>query len=151
MKIVITLTIINYILWFCMCCKTEKLKKTLNEHNEYLETTKFNLLEFRKKFVSLDKEEEERKQYLNDFDKKLNEKMNQANKKYFEKIPIPNKIIIVRNIKEYDYSLYKKDIDYLNGELKKGWVVMNCSKNEFVTTYLLGYPLKVEGSEKNGF
>lgn len=56
--------------------------------------------------------------------------------------PLKNKIIIVRSIKDYDYSAYRKDIEALNEYLDKGWTIVNHESNEFVHTYILGMPLK---------
>ena len=53
-----------------------------------------------------------------------------------------NKVIIVRSIKDYDYSAYRKDIDALNDYLNKGWTIVNHESDEFVHTYILGMPLK---------
>lgn len=55
--------------------------------------------------------------------------------------PLKNKVIIVRSIKDYDYSAYRKDIDSLNEYLDKGWRIVNHESNEFVHTYILGMPL----------
>lgn len=56
--------------------------------------------------------------------------------------PLKNKVIIVRSIKDYDYSAYRKDIEALNEYLDKGWSIVNHESNEFVHTYILGMPLK---------
>lgn len=56
--------------------------------------------------------------------------------------PLKNKVIIVRSIKDYDYSAYRKDIESLNEYLDKGWRIVNHESNEFVNTYILGMPLK---------
>lgn len=55
--------------------------------------------------------------------------------------PLKNKVIIVRSIKDYDYSAYRKDIEALNEYLEKGWTIVNHESNEFVHTYILGMPL----------
>ena len=55
--------------------------------------------------------------------------------------PLKNKVIIVRSIKDYDYSAYRKDIEALNEYLDKGWTIVNHESNEFVHTYILGMPL----------
>lgn len=54
---------------------------------------------------------------------------------------LKNKVVIVRSIKDYDYSAYRKDIDALNEYLKDGWSIVNHETNEFVHTYILGKPL----------
>lgn len=56
--------------------------------------------------------------------------------------PLKNKVIIVRSIKDYDYSAYRKDVESLNEYLDKGWRIVNHESNEFVHTYILGMPLK---------
>lgn len=56
--------------------------------------------------------------------------------------PLKNKVIIVRSIKDYDYSAYRKDIEALNEYLEKGWKIVNHESDEFVHTYILGIPLK---------
>lgn len=57
--------------------------------------------------------------------------------------PLKNKVIIVRSIKDYDYSAYRKDIEALNEYLEKGWRIVNHESDEFVHTYILGMPLKL--------
>ena len=56
--------------------------------------------------------------------------------------PLKNRLIIVRSIKDYDYSAYRKDIDVLNEYLDKGWSIVNHESDEFVHTYILGMPFK---------
>ncbi len=56
--------------------------------------------------------------------------------------PLKNKVIIVRSIKDYDYSAYRKDIDVLNDYLNKGWSIVSHESDEFVHTYILGMPIK---------
>ena len=63
-------------------------------------------------------------------------------KKEIDNPPLKNKVIIVRSIKEYDYSAYRKDIEALNEYLDKGWSIVNHESDEFVHTYILGMPLK---------
>ena len=70
-------------------------------------------------------------------DKRLKE----FNEIMFGSPPIKNKVVIVRSIKDYDYSAYKKDIDALNEYLKDGWSIVNHESSEFVHTYILGKPL----------
>lgn len=70
-------------------------------------------------------------------DKRLKE----FNEIMFGSPPLKNKVVIVRNIKDYDYSAYRKDIDALNEYLKDGWSIVNHETNEFVHTYILGKPL----------
>ena len=73
-------------------------------------------------------------------------RIEQSVKKEFNEImfgspPLKNKVVIVRSIKDYDYSAYRKDIDALNEYLKDGWSIVNHETNEFVHTYILGKPL----------
>lgn len=63
-------------------------------------------------------------------------------KKEFVSPHLKNKVIIVRSIKDYDYSAYRKDIEALNEYLDKGWSIVNHESDEFVHTYILGMPLK---------
>ena len=63
-------------------------------------------------------------------------------KKEIDSPSLKNKVIIVRSIKEYDYSAYRKDIEALNEYLDKGWSIVNHESDEFVHTYILGMPLK---------
>lgn len=78
-------------------------------------------------------------------DKRLKE----FNEIMFGSPPLKNKVVIVRSIKDYDYSAYRKDIDALNEYLKDGWSIVNHETNEFVHTYILGKPL-VWCKEKGG-
>ena len=78
-------------------------------------------------------------------DKRLKE----FNEIMFGSPPLKNKVVIVRSIKDYDYSAYRKDIDTLNEYLKDGWSIVNHETNEFVHTYILGKPL-VWSKEKEG-
>jgi hypothetical protein len=81
-------------------------------------------------------------------DKRLKE----FNEIMFGSPPLKNKVVIVRSIKDYDYSAYRKDIDTLNEYLKDGWSIVNHETNEFVHTYILGKPLvwcKENGGDNN--
>ena len=78
-------------------------------------------------------------------DKRLKE----FNEIMFGSPTLKNKVVIVRSIKDYDYSAYRKDIDALNEYLKDGWSIVNHETNEFVHTYTLGKPL-VWCKEKGG-
>ena len=68
--------------------------------------------------------------------------MKEFNEIMFGSPPKKNKVIIVRSIKDYDYSAYRKDIEALNDYLDKGWTIVNHESDEFVHTYILGMPLK---------
>lgn len=78
-------------------------------------------------------------------DKRLKE----FNEIMFGSPPLKNKVVIVRSIKDYDYSAYTKDIGALNEYLKDGWSIVNHESNEFVHTYILGKPL-AWSKEKEG-
>ena len=73
---------------------------------------------------------------------KCDKTIEEFNEIMFGSPPLKNKVIIVRSIKDYDYSAYRKDIDVLNDYLKKGWSIVNHESDEFVHTYILGMPLK---------
>lgn len=70
-------------------------------------------------------------------DKRLKE----FNEIMFGNPPLKNKVVVVRSIKDYDYSAYRKDINTLNQYLKEGWSIVSHDSDEFVHTYILGMPL----------
>lgn len=72
---------------------------------------------------------------------KCDETLKEFNEIMFGSPPLKNKVVVVRSIKDYDYSAYRKDIDALNEYLKDGWSIVNHETNEFVHTYILGKPL----------
>lgn len=73
--------------------------------------------------------------------KKCDKTLKEFNEIMFGNPPLKNKVVVVRSIKDYDYSAYRKDIDALNEYLKDGWNIVNHETNEFVHTYILGKPL----------
>ena len=75
--------------------------------------------------------------------KDINENRNLISmlKKEIDSPKLKNKVIIVRSIKDYDYSAYRKDIEALNEYLDRGWSIVNHESDEFVHTYILGMPL----------
>lgn len=73
--------------------------------------------------------------------KKCDKTLKEFNEIMFGSPPLKNKVVVVRGIKDYDYSAYRKDIDALNEYLKDGWSIVNHESNEFVHTYILGKPL----------
>lgn len=73
--------------------------------------------------------------------KKCDKTIKEFNEIMFGSPPLKNKVVIVRSIKDYDYSAYRKDIDALNEYLKDGWSIVNHETSEFVHTYILGKPL----------
>lgn len=81
--------------------------------------------------------------------KKCDKTLKEFNEIMFGNPTLKNKVVIVRSIKDYDYSAYRKDIDALNEYLKDGWSIVNHETNEFVHTYTLGKPL-VWCEEKGG-
>lgn len=80
--------------------------------------------------------------------KKCDNTLKEFNEIMFGNPPLKNKVVVVRSIKDYDYSAYRKDIDALNEYLKDGWSIVNHETNEFVHTYILGKPL--EWCKENG-
>jgi hypothetical protein len=83
--------------------------------------------------------------------KKCDKTLKEFNEIMFGSPPVKNKVVIVRSIKDYDYSAYRKDIDALNEYLKDGWSIVNHESSEFVHTYILGKPLSwcKEGDEND--
>lgn len=81
--------------------------------------------------------------------KKCDKTLKEFNEIMFGSPPLKNKVVIVRSIKDYDYSAYRKDIDALNEYLNNGWRIVNHETNEFVHTYILGKPL-AWSKEKEG-
>ena len=81
--------------------------------------------------------------------KKCDKTLKEFNEIMFGSPTLKNKVVIVRSIKDYDYTAYRKDIDALNEYLKDGWSIVNHETNEFVHTYILGKPL-VWCKEKGG-
>ena len=73
--------------------------------------------------------------------KKCDNTLKEFNEIMFGSPPLKNKVVVVRSIKDYDYSAYRKDIDMLNKYLENGWSIVNHETNEFVHTYILGKPL----------
>ena len=83
--------------------------------------------------------------------KKCDKTLKEFNEIMFGSPPLKNKVVVVRSIKDYDYSAYRKDIDMLNQYLENGWRIVNHETNEFVHTYILGMPLAwYNNEEKEG-
>ena len=82
--------------------------------------------------------------------KKCDKTLKEFNEIMFGSPPLKNKVVVVRSIKDYDYSAYRKDIDILNQYLENGWSIVNHEANEFVHTYILGKPLAWYNQEKEG-
>lgn len=83
--------------------------------------------------------------------KKCDKTLKEFNEIMFGNPPLKNKVVVVRSIKDYDYSAYRKDIESLNEYLDNGWSIVNHESDEFVHTYILGMPLKwlKEGDEND--
>ena len=73
--------------------------------------------------------------------KKCDKTLKEFNEIMFGNPPLKNKVVVVRSIKDYDYTAYRKDIESLNEYLKEGWSIVNHETSEFVHTYILGMPL----------
>lgn len=73
--------------------------------------------------------------------KKCDKTLKEFNEIMFGNPPLKNKVVVVRSIKDYDYTAYRKDIESLNGYLKEGWSIVNHETSDFVHTYVLGMPL----------
>jgi hypothetical protein len=88
--------------------------------------------------------------------KKCDKTLKEFNEIMFGNPPLKNKVVVVRSIKDYDYTAYRKDINMLNQYLENGWSIVNHETNEFVHTYILGKPLawyneeEKEGDENDG-
>lgn len=73
--------------------------------------------------------------------KKCDKTLKEFNEIMFGNPPLKNKVAVVRSIKDYDYTAYRKDIESLNEYLKEGWSIVNHETSDFVHTYILGMPL----------
>lgn len=77
----------------------------------------------------------------NEIFKKCDKTLKEFNEIMFGNPPLKNKVVVVRSIKDYDYTAYRKDIESLNEYLKEGWSIVNHETSDFVHTYILGMPL----------
>lgn len=73
--------------------------------------------------------------------KKCDKTLKEFNEIMFGNPPLKNKVVVVRSIKDYDYTAYRKDIESLNEYLKEGWSIVSHETSDFVHTYILGMPL----------
>lgn len=73
--------------------------------------------------------------------KKCDKTLKEFNEIMFGNPPLKNKVVVVRSIKDYDYTAFRKDIESLNEYLKEGWSIVNHETSDFVHTYVLGMPL----------
>lgn len=80
--------------------------------------------------------------------KKCDKTLKEFNEIMFGNPPLKNKVVVVRSIKDYDYSAYRKDIDMLNQYLENGWSIVNHETSDFVHTYILGMPLVWQGEKE---
>ena len=81
--------------------------------------------------------------------KKCDKTLKEFNEIMFGNPPLKNKVVVVRSIKDYDYSAYRKDIESLNEYLKEGWSIVNHETSDFVHTYILGMPLVWQDEKEN--
>ena len=114
--------------------ENRQLRKDINENRNLISKLK---KEIGNNYYGYDLEEKY-KLICDKCDKTLKE----FNEIMFGSPPLKNKVIIVRSIKDYDYSAYRKDIEALNEYLDRGWSIVNHESDEFVHTYILGMPLK---------
>lgn len=114
--------------------ENRKLRKDITENKNLISRLKKQIGHNCYKYYDL---EEKYKLICEQCDKTIKE----FNEIMFGSPPLKNKVIIVRSIKDYDYSAYRKDIEALNEYLDKGWTIVNHESNEFVHTYILGMPL----------
>lgn len=115
--------------------ENQQLRKDITENKNLISRLQ---KEFSNNFYYSVDLEEKYKLICDQCDKTIKE----FNEIMFGSPPLKNKVIIVRSIKDYDYSAYRKDIEALNEYLEKGWRIVNHESNEFVHTYILGIPLK---------
>lgn len=115
--------------------ENRKLRKDITENKNLISRLKKEIGHNCYKYYDL---EEKYKLICDQCDKTIKE----FNEIMFGSPPLKNKVIIVRSIKDYDYSAYRKDIDVLNDYLNKGWSIVNHESDEFVHTYILGMPIK---------
>ena len=115
--------------------ENRKLRKDITENKNLISRLKKEIGHNCYKYYDL---EEKYKLICDQCDKTIKE----FNEIMFGSPPLKNKVIIVRSIKDYDYSAYRKDIDVLNEYLDNGWSIVNHESDEFVHTYILGMPLK---------
>lgn len=114
--------------------ESQQLRKDITENKNLISKLKKEIGHNCYKYYDLD---EKYKLICEQCDKTIKE----FNEIMFGSPPRKNKVIIVRSIKDYDYSAYRKDIDALNEYLDRGWSIVNHDSDEFVHTYILGMPL----------
>nr|DAH89173.1 MAG TPA: Protein of unknown function (DUF2674) [Caudoviricetes sp.] len=129
---ILIILFVGAIMSFVMACKYSSLIDENNKIKKDVEVLVYKIACFEKKLSSFDD---------NDIYEKCDKTLQEFNEIMFGSPPLKNKVVVVRGIKDYDYSAYRKDIDTLNEYLKDGWSVVNHESNEFVHTYILGKPL----------
>lgn len=107
--------------------ENRKLEKRISELEEFIKLNDSYCVEL----------EEKHKLIYDKCDKTIKE----FNEIMFGNHPLKNKVVVVRSIKDYDYTAYRKDIESLNEYLKEGWIIVNHETSDFVHTYILGMPL----------
>lgn len=131
LTILVVLFIVS-IMSFVMSCKYSSLLDGSNKNKKDIEVLACKIACFEKKISSFDDE---------GIYEKCDQTLKEFNEIMFGSPPLKNKVVVVRGIKDYDYSAYRKDVDALNEYLKDGWSIVNHETNEFVHTYILGKPL----------
>lgn len=129
---IVIILFVSAIMSFVISCKYSSLVDENNKIKKDIEVLVYKIACFEKKLSSFDD---------NDIYEKCDKTLQEFNEIMFGTPPLKNKVVVVRGIKDYDYSAYRKDIDALNEYLKDGWSVVNHESNEFVHTYILGKPL----------
>lgn len=127
----------NFMILICIICIIVLAVFSLIMYCKY-ESLKDNYKYLNKELESLSYEVYHRD---NAIFKKCDKTLKEFNEIMFGSPPLKNKVVVVRSIKDYDYTAYRKDIDMLNQYLENGWSIVNHETNEFVHTYILGKPL----------
>lgn len=114
--------------------ENRQLRKDITENKNLISRLEKQIYHNCNKYYGL---EENYKLICEQCDKKIKE----FNEIMFGNPPLKNKVVVVRSIKDYDYTAYRKDIESLNEYLKEGWSIVNHETSDFVHTYILGMPL----------
>lgn len=127
----------NFMILICIICVIVLVIFSLVMYCKY-ESLKDNYKYLNKELGSLSYEVYHRD---NTIFKKCDKTLKEFNEIMFGSPPLKNKVVVVRSIKDYDYTAYRKDIESLNEYLKEGWSIVNHETSDFVHTYILGMPL----------
>lgn len=127
----------NFMILICIICVIVLAIFSLVMYCKY-ESLKDNYKYLNKELDSLSYEVYHRD---NAIFKKCDKTLKEFNEIMFGSPPLKNKVVVVRSIKDYDYTAYRKDIDMLNQYLENGWSIVNHETSDFVHTYILGMPL----------